>query len=94
MLYVSFFFVDIAEFSKISSVNCDLYLFRIIIFRNSNSITNFEFWFRVFHERFVVQNLLKKSLILTSLGDFSLDRLLRQFKVETNCCNLGINFSP
>ena len=36
----------------------------------------------------------KKSLFFTSLGDFQIDRFLRQFNVETNCWNLGTNFSP
>ena len=59
MMYVGAFFVDIAIFSKILSVNCGFYPFR-------NGITFFEiltltpvlnFGFSIFLERFVIQYL-------------------------------------
>ena len=34
----------------------------------------------------------KKSIFFTSLGDFLVDRLLRQFYEETNCGNLRTHF--
>ena len=55
MMYVGGFFVEIAEILK--KFICKLWLVffseRNIFFRNSNSITNFEFWFSIFLERFV-----------------------------------------
>ena len=52
MMYVGGFFVDIADISQ--NFICKLWLVtfseRNIIFRNSNSITNFEFWFSIFLE--------------------------------------------
>ena len=58
MMYVGGFSVDIAKISKISSPNCGLYPFRNgkFFFGSSNSLTNLEFWFTIFHERVVIQN--------------------------------------
>ena len=95
MMYVGDFFLDIAAISKFFSVNCGLYPFR-------NGITLFEiltlspilnFGLVCFLNNFLYK-IDKKSLFFTSLGDFPIDRFLRQFNVETNCCKLGTNFSP
>ena len=95
MMYVGRFFVDIAEISKISSVNCGLYPFRngISFFEilTLSPILNFGL---VFFLNDFLYNIDKKSLFFTSLGDFPIDRFLRQFNVETNCCSLGTIFSP
>ena len=57
MMYIGGFFVDIAEISKIPSVNCGLYPFGngISFFENRTLAPNFEFWFGIFLERFVIQ---------------------------------------
>ena len=94
MIYVEGCFVDIAEISKILSVNFGLYPFR-------NGISFFEILtlslILSFGLLYFLNNLLynihKKSLFFTSPGDFRIDRFLRQVNVETNCCNLGTNFS-
>ena len=49
------FFVDIDEISKFLLVNWGFRPFRNIIFPIYNSIVNFEFWFSIFHEQFVIQ---------------------------------------
>ena len=83
------FFVDFAENLKISSVNRGLYPFwkKNIFFRNSHSVTNFEFWFSIFHERFIIQ-IDKESLSFTSLGVFPIDRFLRQLQFGKNFYSL------
>ena len=53
------------------------FLKQYIIFRNSHSIPNFEFWVRVFHEIVFKQKCSKKSLVFRFLGDFPIDRFLR-----------------
>ena len=94
-MYVRVFFVDIVDISKISSLNCGLYPFRngISFFEilTLSPILNFGL---VYFLNDLFNNIDKKSLFFTSLGNFPIDRFLRQFNVETNCCKLGINFSP
>ena len=88
-------FVDIAGTSEILSVNCGLRPFR-------NGISFFEFFTQsptsIFSFLYLVRGLLyiieRKSVFLTSLGDFPIDLLMRQFIVDTNCGNLGRIFSP
>ena len=95
MMYVEGFFVDIAEISNISSVNCGLYHFRNgISFFETLTLSPISNFCLLYFLNDLFYNIDKKSLFFTSLGDFPFDRLLRQFNVETNCCNLGTNFSP
>ena len=89
MMYVGGFLVDIAEVSKISSVNCGLYPFRngISFFEiiTLSPTLNFSFLYLV---RGLLYRIERKSVFLTSLGDFPKDLLMRQFIVDTNCGNL------
>ena len=95
MMYIGGFFVETAEISRISSVNYGLYPFR-------NGISFFEILTLSPTLKFSFLNLVRgllykierKSVFLTSLGDFPIDLLMRQFIVDTNCGNLFINFSP
>ena len=78
MMYVGGFFVDIAEISKISSVNCGLYSFW-------NGISLFEILTLSPILNFGLVNFMndllyktdKNSLFFTSLGDFPIERFLR-----------------
>ena len=86
MMYVGGFLVDFAEILKISSVNCRMYPFR-------NSISFFEILTLSptlnFSFLYIVRSLLyrteRKSVFLTSPGDFPIDLLTRQFIVDANC---------
>ena len=93
MMYVGGFFVETAEISKISSVNCGLYPFRngISLFEilTLSPTLNFSFLYLV---RGLLYKIERKSVFLTSLGDFPIDLLMRQFVVDTNCGNLLMNF--
>ena len=95
MMYVGGFFCRYCRNFK--KFICKLWLVyfseRNNIFRNSNTITNFEFWFSIFLND-LLYKIDKKLLFFTSLGDFPIDRFLRQFNVETNCCNYGTNLLP
>ena len=94
MMYVGGFFVDIAELLKISSVNCGLYPFRKrISFFEILTLSPISNFCLVYFLNDLLYDIDKKSLFFTSLGDFPFDRFLRQFNVETNCCNMGTNFS-
>ena len=73
MMYVGSFFVDIAEISKISSVNCALYLFR-------NEISSFEI--------LTQSPTLNFSLLYLVRGLLYRDLLTRKFIVDTNCGKL------
>ena len=83
------FFVDIAEISKISSVNCSLYPFgnEISFFEipTLSPTLNFSFLYLV---RGLLYRTERKLVFLTSLGDFPIVLLMRQFIVDTNCGNL------
>ena len=89
MMYVGGFLVDIAEISKISSVNCGLYPFRngISFFEilTLSPTLNFSFLYLVRGSLYRIE---RKSVFLASTGDFPLDLLTRQFIVETNCGSL------
>ena len=83
------FFVETAEISKISSVNCGLDPFRngisfFEIFTLSPTL-NFSFLYLV---RDLLYKIERKLVFLTSLCDFPIDLLMRQFIVDTNCGNL------
>ena len=86
MMYVGGFLVETAEISKISSVNCGLYPFRngISFFEilTLSPTLNFSFLYLV---RGLLYKIERKSVFLTSLGDFPIDLLMRQFIVDTNC---------
>ena len=88
-MYLGGFFVDIAEISKISSVNCGLYPFRngksFFEILTLSPIFNFSFLYLV---RGLLYRTEWKSVFLTSLGDFPTDLLMRQFIVDTNGGNL------
>ena len=94
-MYVGGFFVDTAEISKILSVNYALYPFRnrISFFENLTLSPNLNFSFLYLVRGLLYRNE-RKSVFLTSLGDFPIDLLMRQFIVDKNCGNLLINFSP
>ena len=89
MMYVGGFFVETAEISNISSVNCGLYPFRngISFFEilTLSPTLNFSFLYLV---RGLLYKIERKSVFLTSLGDFPIDPLMRQLIVDTNCGNL------
>ena len=95
MMYVESFFCRYCRNFK--NFICKLWLVsfseRNIFFRNFKSITNLNFGL-VYLLNDLLYGIDKKSLFFTSLGDFPIDRFFRQFNVETNCCNLGTNFSP
>ena len=94
MMYVGVFFVDYAKISNISSVSSGLYPFRnrisFLEILTLSPILNFGL---VYFKNDLLYKKYKKSLFFISLGDFPIDRFLRQFNVETNCCNLGTIFS-
>ena len=95
MMFVGGFFVETAEISKISAENCGLYPFRngISCFENLtlSPTLNFSFLYLVGGLLYKIE---RKSVFLTSLGDFPIDLLMRQFIVDTNCGDLLMNFSP
>ena len=95
MMYVGGLFVDLAKTSKISSVNGGLYPFwnKISFFEVLTLSTILNFGLAYFMNN-LLYKIDRKSLFSTSLGDFPIDRFLRQFNVETNCCNLRGNFLP
>ena len=86
MMHVRGFLVDIA---KISSVNCGLYPFRyeksfFEILTLSQTLNN-SFLYLVTNLLYRIE---RKLVFLTSLGDFPIDLLTRQFLEDTNCGNL------
>ena len=89
MMYAGGFFIDIAKISKFSSVNCGLYPFRNeISFFEIHTLSptlNFSFLYLV---RGLLNRIERKSVFMTSLGDFPTDLLMRQVIVYTNCGNL------
>ena len=92
MMYVGVFTVDYAKTSKISYVNSGLIPFRngisFLEILTLSPILNFGL---VYFKNDLLYKNYKKSLIFISLRDFPIDRFLRQFIVETNCCNLSID---
>ena len=85
MMYIGGFLVDIAKISKFSSVNYGLYPFRngislFEIFTLSPTL-NLSFLFLV---RGLLYRIDRKSVFLTSLEDFPIDLMTRQFIVQTN----------
>ena len=95
MMYVGGLFVDFAKTSKISSVNGGCYPFwnKISFFEVLTLSTILNFGLAYFMNN-LLYKIDRKSLFSTSLGDFPIDRFLRQFNVETNCCNLRGYFLP
>ena len=83
------FLVDIAEISRISSVNCGLYPFRngISFLEILTLYPDLKFTF-FYLGRGILCRTERKSVFLTSLGDFPIDLVTRQFIVDTNCGNL------
>ena len=79
MMYEGGFFVETAEISKLLSVICGLYPFRNgISFSEILTLSptfNFSFSYLV---RGLLYKIERKSVFLTSLGDFSIDLLMRQ----------------
>ena len=88
MMYIGFL-VDFAEISKSLSVNCGLYFYRdettIFEILTQSPTLNFSFLYLV---RGLLYRSERKSVFLTSLGNFPIDLLTRQFNVDLICGNL------
>ena len=86
MMYVGGVFVDLAEVSKILSVNCGFYPFRngILFFENHTLSPNLNINF-LYPLRGFLYRIETKPVFLTSLGDFPKDLMTRQFFVDINC---------
>ena len=84
-MYVGGFFVDFAKMSKTSSGNCGLYPVRkgISLFEILTLFPTLNFGF-LYLIRGFLHRVQRKSVFLSSLGDFLIDILKRQFFVDTN----------
>ena len=89
MIYAGEFLVDFAKVFKFSSVSCGLYHFRKQVLHCKTLKLPLTLKFNFLY---IVIGLLyrfeRKSVFLTSLGDFSIDLMTRKFIEDTDCGNL------